>query len=99
MKQLDLLDSLKPPRGGIDKQEFALILDAEGNFKQYAHGTYEEIEYYCEQNNCWVDKYLNYVAPHVVRQGFDYIGSGPGHYELQRGFNYDTSEKVVDDSF
>ena len=50
MKQLNLLDSFKPPRGGIDKQEFAEILDEEGKFKQYAHGTYEEIEYYCEQN-------------------------------------------------
>jgi len=99
MKQLNLLDSLKPPRGGIDKQEFAEILDEEGKFKQYAHGTYEEIEYYCEQNNCWVGRYLDYVAPSSVRQGFDYVGTGTGHYVLQRGFDYEKHEPIIDDSF
>lgn len=99
-KQLELdFDKGRPPKGGIDQQEFAEVLDASGENSEYVLGTYDEIEYYCDRNNSWVNKYLDYVAPSTVRQGFKYVGSGPNPYELQRGFNYDISEKIIDDSF
>jgi len=100
MKQIEMnLGKKKPVSGGIDKMEFAIAIDASGQGTYNLLGTYEEIEFYCDSNNLWVDRYLDYVAPSTVRQGFNYVGSGKNPYELQRGFNYNTHEPIVDNSF
>ena len=99
--ELDLKQDL-PRTGGIDSMEFALVIDTNDQWKktEYLLGTYEEIEAYCDKTtNLYVDRYLDYVAPSSIRQGFKYVGSGKNPYELQRGFNYDTSESIIDDSF
>ena len=77
MKQQELkFERERPPRGQIDRQEYARVLDGAGDFKEYVHGTYEEVEFYCDANDVWVDKYLNHVDPMVVQSKFKYIGSG-----------------------
>ena len=67
---------IKPTRGQIDRQEYALIRDAEGGKVGYVHGTYEEVEFYCVANDLWVDRYLDHVTPMTVQKHFKYVGSG-----------------------
>ena len=57
-KQLELDFQLsKPiPRGQIDQQEYARVLNSVGVFVDYVHGTYEEVENYCDINNYWLDR-------------------------------------------
>jgi len=85
--------------GHIDQCEFAQVYNKEGNFQEYCHGTYEEIEAYCEQKEFWVNKYLDHVNPATVRAGFRYVGKGTNPYELQRGYDYDTHQPIIDNSF
>ena len=65
-----------PRRGQIDEQEYALIRNKEGGKAGFVHGTYEEVEYYCENNDLWVDRYLDHVDPMTVQRRFKYVGSG-----------------------
>ena len=74
----------RPVRGGIDRQEYARVLSADGKFKEYVHGTYEEIEYYCDKNDVWVGRYLNHVDPMVVQSKFKYVGSGANPCEVAK---------------
>jgi len=83
----------------IDKLEYAKVHNEEGHFQEYCHGTYEEIEFYCEQKGWYVDKYFDHVNPSTVQKGFRYIGAGVDPVELQRGFNYEKAEPIIDDSW
>ncbi len=85
--------------GQIDKLEFGLIRDKTGGKLGVVYGTYEEVETYCDMNDCWVDRYLDHVAPSTVRAGCTYIGQGVDPYELQIGFDYTNHSKKVDNSF
>ena len=89
---LDLGQGKKPVRGQIDQQEYARILGIDGKFKEYVHGTYEEVEYYCGLNDCWVERYLNHVDPMVVQSKFKYIGSGANPCEVAKPI-YQRNEK------
>ena len=47
MRQQELnFEKERPPRGQIDRQEYALIRDKDGGKADYVHGTYEEVEFY-----------------------------------------------------
>ena len=78
MKQneLDFGIPNKPRRGQIDEQEYALVKNKEGKLIDYVHGTYEEVEFYCDAKGFWVDRYLNHVTPMIVQSNFNYVGSG-----------------------
>ena len=56
----------------ISHIEYAVVFNAEGHFQEYCHGTYEEVESYCEQKGWYVDRYLDNVAPSTVQKGFRY---------------------------
>ena len=85
MKQQELeLGNTRPPRGQIDQQEYALVLDKEGNKAGYVHGTYEEVEFYCDEKEYWVDRYLGHVDPMVVQSKFTYVGSGANPCEVAK---------------
>jgi hypothetical protein len=75
-EQLELQLEKKIPRGQIDQQEYARVLNISGEFHEYVHGTYEEVENYCKEMKYWVDKYLNHVDPMTVQRHFKYVGSG-----------------------
>ena len=83
----------------IDKLEYAKVHNKEGYFQEYCHGTYEEIESYCKEKDWYVDRYFDHVNPSTVQKGFRYIGPGTDPVELQRGFNYDKAEPIIDDSW
>ena len=55
-EQLEFEFRKKTPRGQIDIQEYALIRNKEGGKAGYVHGTYEEVEIYCEEKGLWVDR-------------------------------------------
>tara|TARA_B100000073_G_C23683999_1_gene553730 strand:+ start:1034 stop:1351 length:318 start_codon:yes stop_codon:yes gene_type:complete len=84
MKQMSLFKREKPARGGIDQQELALVRNEVGEKVGYVHGTYEEVEYWCEENGYWVDRYLDNIAPNVVQSGFKYVGSGANPFAVAR---------------
>ena len=86
MKQQEL-PFPKIPRGQIDKQEYARVLDKEGNFKEYVNGTYDEVEDYCQRKGYWVDRYLDHVDPMVVQAHFKYVGSGHNSTDVARPIN------------
>jgi len=83
----------------IDKLEYAKVHNEEGYFQEYCHGTYEEIESYCTEKGWYVDRYFDHVNPSTVQKGFRYIGAGVDPVELQRGFNYEKAEPIIDDSW
>ena len=83
MKQQEL-PFPKIPRGQIDQQEYARVLDKEGNFKEYVNGTYDEVEDYCQNKGYWVDRYLDHVDPMVVQAHFQYVGSGHNSTDVAR---------------
>ena len=83
--------SKKPMRGQIDRQEYAIIKDRKGKRITPVHGTYEEIEYYCENNGFWVDRYLDHVDPMTVQAHFRYVGSGHNPCDVATPF---WSEKI-----
>ena len=78
----------------IDKCELAILHNGE-----FVSGLYEEIELYCNKSNTAVIRYLDHVNPASVRNGFKYVGSGRNPYELQRGFDYELSTFIEDNSF
>jgi peptide methionine sulfoxide reductase MsrA len=87
VKQLDL-PLPKIPRGQIDSQEYARVLNKEGHFQEYVHGTYDEVEDYCKDKGYWVDRYFDHVDPMTVQKGFRYIGSGHNPAGVSRPFDY-----------
>lgn len=100
MKQEEFDFGIRPPKtGGIDKMEFAKVLNSDGSFSEFVYGTYEEVEEYCNTFNKWVDRYLDHVAPHVVQSGLRYVGIGTDPYKKNLGFDYGTHKPIVDDSF
>ncbi len=102
MKQLDLFGATIMPGTTscqIDKMEFAILFDKCSKPANYVYGTYEECEAYADKYNLYVDRYLDHVNPSTVQKNFNYVGQGTDPYELQRGFNYKTHEKIVDNSF
>ncbi len=84
MQQMSLFKREKPVRGGIDQQELALVRNMSGEKVAYVHGTYEEVEYWCDENDYWVDRYLDHVAPNVVQSRFKYIGSGVNPFDIAK---------------
>jgi hypothetical protein len=77
VKQQELnFEKERPARGQIDQQEYALIRDKDGGKADYVHGTYEEVEFYCDAEGLWVDRYLDHVTPMTVQKHFKYVGSG-----------------------
>ena len=93
MKQQELnFEKDRPPRGQIDSQEYALIRDKEGAKAGYVHGTYEEVEFYCDANDLWVDRYLDHVTPMTVQSKFEYVGSGANPCEVAKPI-YQRNEK------
>ena len=40
------------------------------------YGTYEEIEEWCEENDMFVDKYLDHVNPSTVYNIGEWVGTG-----------------------
>ena len=91
MKQQEFEFEKKLPRGQIDQQEYALIRNMEGGKVGYVHGTYEEVERYCENKNYWVDRYLDHVDPMTVQKHFKYVGSGQNPCSVATPF---WSEKI-----
>ena len=83
-KQLEFEFNKKPQRGQIDIQEYALIRNREGGKAGYIHGTYEEVEFYCDANDLWVDRYLDHVDPMTVQAHFKYVGSGHNPCDVAR---------------
>ena len=97
--QLELFPTQpKKIAGHIDQMEFARVVKEDGGSAEYVYGTYEECEEYANTKGKWVDRYLDHVAPHVA-QGLKYIGEGHDPYAKNIGFNYETHEPIVDDSF
>jgi hypothetical protein len=87
MKQQELiLEKERPPRGSIDQQEYALIKDKEGKQVDYVNGTYEEVEFYCDAEGLWVDRYLDHVDPMTVQKHFKYVGSGVNPTDAAKPF-------------
>ena len=84
MKQMELFEKQRPPRGQIDQQEFAIVLNADSSEKDWVHGTYEEVEFYCDANDLWVDRYLDHVTPMTVQSKFKYVGSGQNPCDVAR---------------
>ena len=76
----------RPPRGSIDQQEYASILDKEGSDMGYVHGTYKEVEFWCEEKEYWVDRYMGHVDPMTVQKHFKYVGSGANPCSAARPF-------------
>lgn len=66
--------SLFYKRMSIDQMEYAKVHDKAGLFKEYAYGTYEEVEDYCKKNDSYVELYLGHVDPMTVQKGFRYVG-------------------------
>jgi len=83
----------------ISKIEYAVVFNGEGHFQEYCHGTYEEVEFYCEQRGWYVDRYLDNVAPSTVQKGFRYVGKGVDPCATNRGFDYAKAEPIVDNSW
>ena len=101
MKQLDLFEKTVTGKltGKISEMEFGVLKDKCSKPVKYVYGTYEEVEAYAEKEELWVDQYLDHVNPSTVQKNFLYVGQGSDPYELQIGFNYETHEKIVDNSF
>jgi hypothetical protein len=103
MEQLDLFGAtITAPanaNGKIDQMEFAVLFDKCSKPADYVYGTYEECEEYANTHGLYADRYLDHVNPSTVQKNFKYVGQGTDPYELQRGFNYETGEKIVDNSF
>ncbi len=76
MRQQEFDFETKPARGQIDRQEYALIRDKEGGKVGFVHGTYREVEFYCDANDLWVDRYMDHIDPMIVQKHFKYVGSG-----------------------
>ena len=96
-KQLELdLPKQDIPRGQIDQQEYARVINSVGVFVDYVHWTYEEVENYCDANNYWVDRYLDHVDPMTVQRHFKYIGSGHNPCSVARPvYKYDENGKFI----
>jgi len=101
MRQLELFENTVTGKltGKISEMEFGILKDKCSKPVKYVYGTYEEVEAYAEKEELWVDQYLDHVNPSTVQKNFLYVGQGTAPYELQRGFNYETHKKVIDNSF
>ena len=83
-KALPSRKNLKPPiyegytySDGVDTQEIARVLHADGTpYKMgtLVYGRWEEIEKWCEDNDMWVDRYLDHVAPMKLQNQAEYVG-------------------------
>ena len=63
----------------ISHQEIARVLHSdhrEYKMGTLVYGTYEEIEDWCEQNDMFVDKYLDHVNPSTIYNTAEWVGTG-----------------------
>ena len=80
----------------ISHQEIAKVLHADGSSYKMGtlvYGTYDEIEEWCEENDMWVDKYMDHVNPSTLYNTAEWVGKGLADpFAVSVPFDYEKSK-------